>query len=95
MRDVVGSSSEAVLAAIRKQLAQRVRPATTEGLVKTADSMIVSWKDYSECGWRGWLRFVWGPRKFYGEGHWANCALWPIDEDRRDAWNNARLGVAR
>jgi hypothetical protein len=88
-----GSTSDGVLRVIRKQLAERVRPATPEGLAKTAEWMIAMWEDYRKCGDRGWLRFVWGPRKFWGDGHWANCALWPIDEERREMYQRAREGV--
>ena len=90
-----GSTSDGVLRVIRKQLAERVRPATPEGLTKTAEWMIAMWEDYRKCGDRGWLRFVWGPRKFFGDGHWANCALWPIDEERREMYGRAREGSAR
>jgi hypothetical protein len=88
-----GSTSDGVLRVIRKQLAERVRPATPEGLTKTAEWMIAMWEDYRTCGDRGWLRFVWGPRKFFGDGHWANCALWPIDEERREMYGRAREGA--
>ena len=29
-----------------------------------------------------YLRYTWGPRKFFQEGHWSNPQLWPYDEAR-------------
>jgi hypothetical protein len=95
VRQATGASSVGVLRAICAQLVQRVRPATAEGLARTADSMIRGWQDYRTCGDRGWLRFVWGPRKFFADGHWAQSQLWPIDQEREQAYWRAREGAPR
>lgn len=83
-----GATARGVARAIRAQMA--MRGGDPEEL---AVRMIAAWEEYSRIG-DELLRFTWGARRFFGEGHWANAALWPIDKDRRELARGARVGFA-
>jgi hypothetical protein len=62
-----------------------------EGLRAQADAMIAAWAEYG--GWAELLRFTWGPRKFFGHGHWERADSWPVDRERWAQERNSRVGV--
>jgi hypothetical protein len=52
----------------------------TRDLPEIAERLVKAWQEYRES--TEWLRFSWGPSKFFSEGHWQNSASWPYDDDR-------------
>jgi hypothetical protein len=61
------------------------------GLTETAERLVKAWEDYR--GDAEWLRFTWGPPKFFSEGHWQDNASWPYDEERLRRAREARVGA--
>ena len=57
----------------------------------TARTLIEAWKNYQNTG--DLLKFLWGPVKFFGEGHWRSDAAWPFDQERLRRWREARVGM--
>ena len=88
--EACGTEARGVVRAIRAQMKLR---AARENPGDVGDAMIAAWREYAALG-DELLRFVWGPRKFFGEGHWAVPALWPVDKERRDRAAAARVGCA-
>jgi hypothetical protein len=87
--EAIGSTAEGTKRAIRRQLAMRVKPLEEQALIAMADRMIAAHRVYAS--WGDLLRFVWGQRRFYGEGHWDKPELWPIDQERLAQQRRARL----
>lgn len=85
-------TAKAVRRAIRDQLEQARKRSPEVSTVGLADAMIQRWRDYSALG--EFLRFTWGPRRFFSEGHWANDDLWPVDWARYSMRQGARVGMA-
>lgn len=84
-----GFTNPRLHAAIARAIQQRV--AAGEAADAVATVMAENWAQYCRDG--PLLRFVWSPRKFFGEGHWRNWELWPIDQARADAMRNAKVGM--
>ena len=61
------------------------------GLAETAERLVKAWESYRES--IEWLRFTWGPAKFFAEGHWQDSTSWPYDEERLRRAREARVGV--
>jgi Helix-turn-helix domain len=61
------------------------------GLAETAERLVKAWENYREAA--EWLRFTWGPPKFFSEGHWQDNASWPYDEERLRRAREARVGA--
>ena len=61
------------------------------GLADTAERLAKAWENYRERA--EWLRFTWGPPKFFSEGHWQDNASWPYDEERLRRAREARVGT--
>lgn len=56
-----------------------------------ADLMIGNHREYVRLG--EFLRFTWGPAKFFAQGHWINWELWPLDRERMQRAREARVGT--
>jgi hypothetical protein len=61
------------------------------GLAETAERLAKARENYR--GDAEWLRFSWGPSKFFSEGHWQDSASWPYDEERLRRAREARVGT--
>jgi hypothetical protein len=61
------------------------------GLADTAERLAKSWENYRDDA--EWLRFTWGPPKFFSEGHWQDNASWPYDQERLRRAREARVGT--
>ena len=61
------------------------------GLTETAERLVKAWADYREA--IEWLRYAWGPIKFFSESHWQSNASWPYDEERLRRAREARVGA--
>jgi len=55
-----------------------------------AKSMIDSWTAYTQAG--EFLRFTWGPEKFFSQGHWLNQQGWPLDQEALQRRREANVG---
>lgn len=56
-----------------------------------AERMIAGWQSYLEAD--EFLRFKWGPRKFFLQGHWRDDRGWPWDQQRLADDRRARVGM--
>jgi Helix-turn-helix domain len=81
-------TSKGTLHAIAKVLAMERDGA---GLSEVAERLVKAWADYREA--IEWLRYAWGPTKFFAEGHWQSSATWPYDEERLRRAREARVGT--
>jgi hypothetical protein len=81
-------TSKGTFHAIAKVLAME-RDST--GLPEIAERLVKAWADYREE--IEWLRYAWGPTKFFAEGHWQSNATWPYDQDRLRRAREARVGM--
>jgi hypothetical protein len=61
------------------------------GLTETAERLVKTWENYRQDA--EWLRYIWGPPKFFSEGHWQDNATWPYDEERLRRAREARVGT--
>ncbi|HVJ09712.1 MAG TPA: helix-turn-helix domain-containing protein [Acidisarcina sp.] len=82
-----------VSAALSLEREKRSRTSGHEAIEVAAisDEMIENYRQYVTMG--EFLRFTWGPRKFFGDGHWINWQGWPIDQQRIDMRRGARAGL--
>jgi hypothetical protein len=46
--------------------------------LEVAQQLIKAYRAYLDVSAQGRLRFIWGPAKFFSEGHWTSDASWPI-----------------
>lgn len=53
----------------------------------TAKEMVAAWRNYVE--WGAFLRFRYGPKKFFTEGHWANAETWAFVPEVAERMNRA------
>jgi hypothetical protein len=90
---VCGFTARGVERAIEAQLAQCAEREPGVKASEQADVMIARWQEYVSLG--EYLRFPWGPRKFFNEGHWATPELWPIDRERLQMARSSSVGVWR
>jgi hypothetical protein len=61
------------------------------GLTETAERLVKAWENYRQEA--EWLRYTWGPPKFFSQGHWQDNASWPYDEERLRRAREARVGT--
>ena len=51
--------------------------------ISFGEAGFMAWKRYSAYSKSaGSMRYSWGPRKFFAEGHWLNPGSWPVDSQR-------------
>jgi hypothetical protein len=50
-------------------------------LADTAERLVEAWAGYRKA--IEWLRYAWGPTKFFAEEHWQDTATWPFDDTAR------------
>lgn len=83
---------------IRRAVAGQLRALAEQGELPAAAAarMVAVWRAYREA--KPFLRYEWGPAKFFAEGHWRDVDGWPYDErkiERRRLEDMARVGMAR
>lgn len=76
---------------VERAIAEQLAAVLPEDLRAVGDRMVARWQEYASLG--EYLRFSWGPRKFFSLGMWEQPGLWPLDEEKLRLARAARVGL--
>ncbi len=86
-----GCERDPVLVAVSGALARAVE-ADQDRPAGVARRMVEAWREYQRMA--RWLRYQYGPEKFFGLGIWAQREGWPLDQRRMAMEGEASVGSA-
>jgi hypothetical protein len=78
---------------MRRVIEDVIRAELPAPAMETARLLLDAWKQFQDQANCGVFRFIWGPPKFFLEGHWRSDAAWPFDQERLHRYKEARVGM--